>query len=129
MINLKDVMTEYCKVMGVLKIKDEDMPNNGKLQTSLGEYIAVDITHIKREIDEKINADEPLVYLMGLSFFTGKTTFSGYFVMKAQELCELMNWDYNFQIYENANGDMPIILINEQNIGFIIAPRVGENKR
>lgn len=122
-INSKNTLMEQCRVMAMIKIADEDSPKNGKIQTSLGEYIAVDITNLKREIKEKVSLEEPLIYLMDVALSTGKTRFSGYFVHKAQEVCELMGWDYNFTIYESIEGDKPVILINEDNIGFIIAPK------
>ena len=41
----------------------------------------------------------------------------------AKKVCEVMGWDWDFDIYENDEPDMPLIFLNSSDIAFIIAPR------
>ncbi len=105
------------KCMAIMKIDRKEIVNDCFSVKKMGNYRKILLEDIKMKIIEFETFDEIIVYS------TGKTEINKDFIDEAKEVCRVMGWDWDFEIYENDEPDHPMIFINGEDIAFFIAPR------
>lgn len=118
-LNKETLILEISNVMGIMKInpiKDFDKEDILFVE-SIGNYRKIARDKLKIKVVEFDYLNEIMVY------YTDKTEINVSYIDKAKEICRVMGWDWDFDVYENEQPDKPLIFINSDDIAFIIAPR------